>query len=109
MEHIVQVAIGVDDAAIRKHIMETAEAEIKASIKQDVLDELFEPRYYRRHADPKDDSLKEWAKDMIREVIDEYRDEIIAKGTKAFTDGLMRTKAVKAIIADVVSENQNTG
>ena len=109
MEHIVQIGIGVDDVAIRKHIIETAEAEIKASIKQDVLDNIFDARYYYGHADPKNDPLKQWVRDFIKETIEEYKDDIISKGVQAFAQALMRTKAVKGIIADIVAENQNNG
>lgn len=109
MEHIVQIGIGVDDVAIRKHIIETAEAEIKASIKQDVVDEIFDARYYHGHAEPKNDPLKQWAKDFIKETIEEYKDDIISKGVEAFAQALMRTKAVKGIIADIVAENQTNG
>lgn len=106
MEHIVQIAIGVDDEAIRKRIIDKAEQEIKDSIKQDVLNKIFEAFYYHRDADPKTDPLQNWVKDIVRDIISEYKEEIVTGAVNTMAKGLLKTKMVKELVKETLGAEE---
>lgn len=103
MEHIVQFAVGIDDNAIVKNIMEHAEKTITDELTQQVRDKLFESSYYNRHATEKD-PLSSYAKSLIEKWLDSHKDEIIEKAAMHLADRLVRTKAVKERVGKVIEE-----
>lgn len=103
MEHIVQFAIGIDDAAIQKAVMEHAERQIIEDIKRVIVNRMFQSRYYGR--DPEiTDPLSETAKEIIENVFSKYHEEIVSKAAQLLADKLARSKTGKAILDRIVEE-----
>lgn len=102
MEHIVQFAISIDDAAITARVSENAEKEIIKDLKQQVANKLFESRsYYKKNADPKNDPLSEFTKEIIYAFLEENKNAIIENASKMLAEKLARTKAGKEILGDL--------
>ena len=98
MEHIVQFGISVDDEMIKRRIMERAESEILARIKNDVTRTMYENRgYYHREA-----PLVDIVKDAVSEMCEEHKDEIITMAAKLLAEKLANRKATKEMVSDVV-------
>lgn len=97
MEHIVQFAIGIDDAAIEKRIMETAEQQIINSIRHDIENHLFTSRYGSVSG------FAVFAERIIEEWLDDHKSEIIDKAAVHLAEKLSRTKAAKEMLSEVVS------
>lgn len=114
-EHIVNLAIGVDDEAIRNAIITGAEKQIINSIKVDVLNTLFESKYYSCkpvEIDPwtknvsvkKDAILKDFAMELVKETISEYKDEIIGRAVENIAESYKRSKKFKDAVKNGVIE-----
>lgn len=104
MEHIVQFAIGIDDEAIKKRIAESAENQIVASIKEDVENIMFNYEYYSGKINKS--KPKNWIEDMVKEVIEANKDQIIKGATEELARNMAKTKAVKEAIAKVVEDGE---
>lgn len=102
MEHIVQFAIGIDDEAIKKRIAESAEKQIVESIKEDVENIMFNYEYYIGKINKSDP--KSWVEDLVKEVIEANKDQIIKGATEELARNMAKTKAVKEAIAKVVED-----
>ena len=100
MEHIVQFAIGIDDEAIRKRIEEHSVENIEKELKQYVVNRIFHT--YRSNADPENDPISEFAKNIIKEAMNGYRDEIIQRAAELLVDSYKRTKAWKESVEGVI-------
>ena len=103
MEHIVQFAIGIDDEAIKNRITDTAEKQITDSIQNDVEKMIFNPEWRSGKIDT--NSPKEWVKDMVKDVIEANKDQIIEAAVVELAKNMAKTKAVKEAMAKVV-ENE---
>lgn len=101
MEHIVQFAIGIDDAAIKRRIAESAEKQIVESIKEDVESIMFNKEYYGSSKINKG-SPKSWIEDLVKEVIEANKDQIIKGATEELARNMMKTKIVREAIAKEV-------
>lgn len=97
MEHIVQFAVGIDDNAIVNKVEEHAEKEIITSIKQQVVNKLFESRYYGCNANPKTDSLSLFSETLIKEFLVEHEDEIVSKAAEYLATKIARRKSSKSL------------
>lgn len=111
-EHIVNLAIGIDDESIRKSIIDGAERSIIADLKKDVITTLFTTRYYSKKPYDVDHYtgkvsvdnnaiLKEFAVNIFKDTIAEYKDEIINRAAKEIADSIKRSKAFKQKMAEV--------
>lgn len=100
MEHIVQFAIGIDDEAIRNRITDAAEKQITESIQKDVEKTIFNPGWRSGEIDKK--SPKNWVTDMVKNVIEANKDQIIEAAVAELAKNMVKTKAVKEAIAKVV-------
>ena len=98
MEHIVQFAVGIDDAAIKKHVEERAAAQIIGEIKQEIANKLFESRYCTRNANPEKDPLSVFSERVILNFLEDKKDAIIQKAGELLAARLLRTKAAKSLI-----------
>lgn len=98
MEHIVQFAIGIDDDAIAKRIQENAEKIITQQIQQKVEKSIFVADYYGKPQD----RLNYTAETLMMKWLDSHKDEIIRLASKALADKMVKTKAVKSAIEDVL-------
>jgi hypothetical protein len=98
MEHIVQFAIGIDDEAITKRIQENAEKIITQKIQQDVERCSFETDYYGNATN----RLKYAAETMFKDWLESHKDEIINRAVEVLVSNMMKTKAVKTAINNVL-------
>ena len=104
MEHIVQFAVGIDDVAIVNKVEEHAEKEIIASIKQQVVNKLFESRYYKCNADPRTDELSSFSKTLVDKFLNEHEDEIVSKAAEYLAAKIIRRKSSKSLRANSEGE-----
>ena len=102
MEHIVQFAIGIDDEAIRKRITESAEKQITDNIQKDVERIIFNGGWNTGNVDK--NSPKEWVKDIVKDVIEANKDQIIEAAVVELAKNMAKTKAVKEAMAKVVGK-----
>ena len=100
MEHIVQFAIGIDDEAIKNRITDTAEKQITESIQNDVEETIFDHGWRSGEIDK--NSPRNWVKDMVKNVIEANKDQIIEAAAAELAKNMAKTKAVKEAIAKVV-------
>lgn len=109
-EHIINFAIGIDDDAIIKTVQEKAVRSITQDIKVDVLNRLFEGQYYEKAVtksyggELKLDNharLTEFATDIVKEAMEQYKDDIIDKAAAILADSYRRTKAWKEKAGEV--------
>lgn len=100
MEHIVQFAIGIDDEAIRNRVTESAEKQITESIKKDVERAIFFKAWNSPNVDKS--NPMGWVKDMVKEVIEANKDQIIEAAVAELEKNMAKTKAVKEAMAKVV-------
>ena len=107
MEHIVQFAIGLDDDAIRKELESNAVKQIEKDLKQELIDKIFDrgSGYYQtRHANPKEDPLTTWARNIVSETVLTYKDQIIERAAEYLAESMKRSKAVREATQNVVKE-----
>ena len=102
MEHIVQFAIGIDDEAITKRIQESAEKIITQQIQQKVEKCIFETDYYGKTTN----RLNHAAETIFVKWLESNKDEIIKRAAEALASNMMKTKAVKTAINNVL-EGEN--
>lgn len=103
MEHIVQFAIGIDDDAIVKRVVENAEKNITNDIKQEVTKLMFGFNSWsgRRLDDP-----TEWTRMQIQSFLNEHKDEIVQCAGNILAEKLLRTKAVKEMVGRLTEESE---
>lgn len=105
MEHIVQFAIGIDDDAIKKNLEESAVKQITKNIQADVETAMFNSRYnygYRQQTDVDKNSPKEWVVNMVKDVIEANKDQIIGCAITELTKNMMRSKTVREAVKGAV-------
>lgn len=101
MEHIIQIAIGVDDVAISKIVKEQAAKTIIANIERDVRNKLFSKSYYNKNATA-DDPLSDFSRELVVEFLEKNKYAIILKTSENLADRLSKTKAAKEALAAVL-------
>lgn len=100
MEHIVQFGINIDDEAIKRAVLESGVKTIEAQIKREIVNQVFEARYYGDNANPKVDKLRTWAQNVVFDMLAENKDAIINQAAVILAEKMSRsTKAREAIIA----------
>ena len=100
MEHIVQFGINIDDEAIKRAVLESGVKTIEAQIKREIVNQVFEARYYGDSANPKVDKLRTWAQNVFFDMLAENKDAIINQAAVILAEKMSRsTKAREAIIA----------
>ena len=100
MEHIVQFAIGIDDDAIRKRVIDCAYNDVVKQLMEEAKrDVKLTSSYYRPE--------NTWA-DLIdralRHYFDENKDTIINLAAEKLADSYKRTKAFKETMAKKMEE-----
>ena len=99
MEHIVQFAIGIDDEAVRKRIVENAESTIIKNIQADVEHRIFDTDWCGR---TRKEVLSSFSADILKKIIENNKEKIIELAADKLADNLRRTKAVKEAVQKVV-------
>ena len=100
MEHIVQFAIGIDDEAIANKIQANAEKVIIQQLQQKVEKCIFTTNYYGNVTG----NLNSVAEKLLLEWLNSHSEEIIQRASKLLSDRMIKTKAVKEAIGDVLEK-----
>lgn len=99
MEHILQFGINIDDEAIKKAIEERAGKEVKEELKQSVKAHI----------------LHTWggftaeANEVIKEVMNEWKDEILELAVADVTTTMKRSKKYREALANIVEDINEVG
>ena len=104
MEHVIQIGVSVDDEAIQKQIMATAEKQIVGEIKKDIEKEILYKRS-RYYGCPPETELTERAEEIVKEWLDENSDKVIECAGKLIADKVYRSKAWKAKYGEVTADD----
>lgn len=102
MEHIMQIAISVDDETIKQRVAERAETEILGNLKKDIERTLFEKRAYYYPECP----LEAVVKAEVQAICEENKAYILDKAATILAEKLVRSKAGKAILGDLKGEEK---
>lgn len=115
-DHIVSFSVGIDDDKIVDHIQKNAVKQITNDIRLTVMNEIFANRWnYRKSAvkindkdkleiSAGDAELTDFAKDVIKEALNDCREEIIKQAAKELADSFKRTKVWKEAAAKALEE-----
>lgn len=104
MERVIQIGVSVDDDAIRKQIMATAEKQIVGEIKNDI-ERLIIEKHTPHYTNKVEMNLTERAEAIIREWLDENSDKVIELAGKLIADKVYRSKAWKAKYGEVTADD----
>lgn len=107
MEHIVQIAIGVDDNKIKEICEQTAAKQVI----DDITKFSHGTDYYGK-LNKNPDKLTGMFKDEVAKSVNAYMevhmDDVIAQVVKSVTASIMRTKKMKEAIGEIVETQLNT-
>lgn len=102
MEHIVQFAVSIDDVAITNMIQKNAERTITENIQRTIEKSIFSIGYGGKT----EERLNYVAERLLLDWLDYRKDEIIQYASNALADKMIKTKAVKTAINNVL-EGEN--
>ena len=102
MEHVIQIGVSVDDEAIQKQIIASAETKIVTEIKSQVEETIFHRRNYYGSTRTE---LSEVGAQVVREWLDENSDKVIELAGKLIADKVYRSKAWKAKYSEVTADD----
>ena len=94
MEHIIQFGITIDDDAIKKNIEKNAVDKLVEELKKEVMKELFTGSSWSRELSYK-------AKEILKSVMDECKEQIIAEATDYLVETIKRSKKYKEALAKI--------
>ena len=88
MEHILQFAVSIDDDRIEKIAIDKASEMFLNEFKE----KIYDGRYY---------GFSNETKAVIREAVNEYRDQIIKEASRMVADSIRRSNQYKALVGDL--------
>ena len=95
MEHIIQFGITIDDEVIKQNIEKSARDKLVEDLKKDVMKELFTGSSWNRELSYK-------AKEILKSVMDECKEQIIKEATAELVETMKRSKKYKEALAKIV-------
>jgi len=98
MEHILQFGISIDDKAIKDRIEEAAVNKMADDLSKSVKNRLFRTDGWDSGKFTAD------AEQIIRNVMNEYKDEIISQSVNMVVDTIKHSKKYREALADIVEE-----
>lgn len=100
MEHIVQFAIGIDDDAIRKRVIESAYEDVVKRLMEEAKREtrLSHTNYYSKQ------SWSDLIEQAIRIYLEQNKDTVIELAATKLAESYKRSKAFKEAMAKVMEE-----
>ena len=104
MEHVIQIGVSIDDEAIQKQIMESAEKQIVGEIKKDIEKEIIYKRN-RYYGSTPETELTERAEEIVKEWLNENSDKVIECAGKLIAEKVYRSKAWKAKYGEVTADD----
>lgn len=100
VEHIVTLAINIDDDKIIRGVEEAAKSQIVRELKSDFVKTIFQTKY--SYSTGKDDvdysSVQRWVECEFESFLEENKTAIIEVAGKYLCEKLARTKAVKEMV-----------
>ena len=91
MEHIMNIAISIDDEGIEERAMDYCTKKLY----EDMKGKLLSDRYYDC------DKLTSQAEDIVTKWLDDHKDEIITQTATLVAEKISRRKAFKEKVGDV--------
>ena len=91
MEHIMSIAISIDDEGIEERAMDYCTKKLY----EDMKGKLLNDSYYNRGA------LTGTAEDIVTKWLDDHKDEIITQTATLVAEKISRRKAFKEKVGDV--------
>lgn len=91
MEHIMNIAISIDDEGIEKKATDYCVKKLY----EDMKGKLINDGYYNRG------QLTDQAENIVNKWLDDHKDEIIEQTAKLVADKISRRKAFKEKVGDV--------
>ena len=104
MEHVIQIGVSVDDEAIQKQIIATAEKQIIAEIKDDI-EKLIVEKHKPYYSNKVEMNLTERSEGIVKEWLDENSDKVIELAGKLIADKVYRSKVWKAKYGEVTADD----
>ncbi len=98
MEHIMQIAISIEDEKIVKRVEETAEKQIIETLTDRVENVISEKRGWYGKAERDYAPLKNMVSEQIEKILEENKAFILSEASKILADKLARSKAGKEIL-----------
>ena len=100
-EHIVQFGINIDDEQIKKTIEKNAMQQVVTTFRNDVIKEMTGKHNYTKF----EYSTKMWnaINEQIKTFLDENKEEIINIASDKLVERLAKTKKVKDMVANTIS------
>lgn len=103
MQHIVQIAFDFDDDKVAKSIEANVEKEVIKNITRKIENDFFEKRYGN------ESGLKDVVTSVVKDVVEEKKDNIVKMASQMLCEKLFRSKAVKeAALEAVLNDNEET-
>lgn len=90
MEHIIQIGVTVDDKRIEDEVIRSARNELV----KDLKDNIYTGNSYHK-------GLSHEASDIIREVVDKWKPEIIQAAAEIVADSIKRSKAYREKVKEL--------
>ena len=104
MEHIIQMAISVEDEKIVKRVEETAEKQIIETLTDRVENVISKKHGWYGKSERDYTPLKNMVSEQIEKILDENKDLILSEASKILADKLARSKAGKEILQGLKEE-----
>lgn len=101
MEHIIQMAISVEDEKIVKRVEETAEKQIIETLTGRVENVISEKHGWYGKTERDYTPLKNMVSEQIEKILDENKDLILSEASKILADKLARSKAGKGVLQNL--------
>lgn len=98
MEHIIQMAISVEDEKIVKRIEENAESQIIKTLSEKVENVIFEKRGWYGNKEKDYTPLKNMVSEQVEKILWGNKDLILSEASKILAEKLARSKAGKEIL-----------
>lgn len=98
MEHIIQFGVTIDDNAIKKRIEESAKKQITEDISKDIKKTIINSYGWSS------DGLTEYGEKLVKSVMEQYKDEIIAGAVQSVADSIKRSKKYKEVLAQIAND-----
>ena len=98
MEHILQFAVSIDDDGIKKRIEESAKKQITEDISKDIKKTIINSYSWSTNA------LTEYGEKLVKSVMEQYKDEIIAGAVQSVADSIKRSKKYREVLTQIAND-----
>lgn len=103
MEHIIQFGVTIDDGAIQRQILDSAQKQIIEDLKKGVGDAILRKESY--YSSTK--TLTELGSELVTRWLDEHSAEVIEQAAAKVAEKVTRTKAWKEKFSEVISDGDS--